>query len=262
MDINVNRHTFSNDELSISYLEYKPNNSDSNSIPVVLLHGFSMNAKSNWYDSGWFTKLAKYNRHIIAIDARGHGESDKPYDSEFYPSNIMVGDSLQLLKSKGIAQADYIGFSMGARMATFAAIFAPDLVRNLVIGGLGIRIVTGLSNSQHIADALLADSLAEVKDIIPRRFRRIAMAQDNDLKALAHCILSSRQKITPEQLAELKSQTLIIAGDADDIAGSVYELAQLIPNASAKVITDVTHFNAIFSAPFQDACIEFVCADK
>lgn len=251
------RHSFHHDGLSISYIEYKPKTA--NGIPVVLLHGFSMHAESNWLDSGWFAKLAKHNRHVIAIDARGHGHSDKVYNSEVYPSNVMVGDSLHLLKAKGISQADYIGFSMGARMATFAAIFAPNLVRNLVIGGLGINLVKGLSNSQVIADALLADNLRDVDGVIARRFRRIAETQGNDLTALAYCILSSRQKINASDLANLQCNTLVIAGYNDSIAGNVTELAALIPNATAKVIPEVTHFNAIFSDEFQDSCIDFVC---
>lgn len=253
----VQRHSFIHDGLTISYLEYKP--ATANNIPVILLHGFSMHAQSNWLDSGWFDKLAKQNRHVIAIDARGHGQSAKPYNNEAYPANLMVTDSLSLLTSKGISQADYIGFSMGARMATFAAIFAPQLVRNLVIGGLGISLVKGLSNSQVIADTLLADNLREVDGVIPRRFRRIAETQGNDLKALAHCILSSRQQISVEQLANLQCKTLVIAGEKDNIAGSVSELAELIPHSSAKIIPELTHFNAIFADSFQDACIDFVC---
>lgn len=258
----VKRHFFNNDGLKISYLEYKPEHKHDSGIPVVLLHGFSMHADSNWLESGWFSKLAKYNRHVIAVDARGHGESEKVYSNEVYPSNIMIGDSLSLLHSKGIAQADYIGFSMGARMATFAAIFEPALVRNLVIGGLGIRIVTGLSNSQVIADALLADKLSDVEGVIPRRFRRIAETQGNDLTALAHCILSSRQQIKESDLAQLQSNTLVIAGDNDKISGDVNELVALIPNAKAKIIPNLTHFNAIFADAFQDACIEFVCKNN
>ncbi len=259
--MNINRHYFHNEGLSLSYLEHLPAQVE-DSCPVILLHGFSMNAESNWLEGGWIEKLAAKNRHVIALDARGHGESDKPYDSSYYPANLMVHDSLRLLELKGLAQADFIGFSMGARMATFAALQQPQQVRKLVIGGMGINLVKGLTNSQAIADALLAEDLRSVEGTIPRRFRRIAERQGCDLTALAYCILSSRQQIVPEALVNITAKSLTIAGENDVIAGSVEELKALIPQSTATIIPEINHFNAIYNEPFQTACIDFVCSQK
>jgi pimeloyl-ACP methyl ester carboxylesterase len=50
--------------------------------PVVLLHGYTSNAET-WIRNGVFTELAK-RYHVIALDCRGHGKSDKPHDPGQY----------------------------------------------------------------------------------------------------------------------------------------------------------------------------------
>src|SRR4051812_467322 len=51
--------------------------------PVVLIHGFSGTAEGNWFSNGVAEALAK-NHRVIAIDCRGHGESEKPHDPTKY----------------------------------------------------------------------------------------------------------------------------------------------------------------------------------
>ena len=50
--------------------------------PILLIHGFASNARTNWVNPGWVDTLVKAGRRVIALDNRGHGASDKP------PSNI------------------------------------------------------------------------------------------------------------------------------------------------------------------------------
>jgi hypothetical protein len=42
--------------------------------PVILIHGLTSSAVSNWFNPGIAQKLAKTNR-VIAIDMRGHGDT-------------------------------------------------------------------------------------------------------------------------------------------------------------------------------------------
>ncbi len=52
--------------------------------PVFLHHGFIANGTLNWVRPGIVASLTDAGRQVIAIDARGHGDSDKPHDSAFY----------------------------------------------------------------------------------------------------------------------------------------------------------------------------------
>ena len=49
--------------------------------PVVLLHGYASNA-TTWIRNGVFPGLAK-RYHVIALDCRGHGASDKPHEVNY-----------------------------------------------------------------------------------------------------------------------------------------------------------------------------------
>ncbi len=256
--LNCNRYYFSNNNLTLSYLD---NDALSDDIPVVMLHGFTASACGNWQATGWIEKLTLANRRVIALDARGHGRSDKLYNNSFYPSHLMIQDSIYLLEKLGFTQADFIGYSMGARMSAFAAINYPEKVRKLILGGMGENLKKGMSDPQPIIDALLADDLKQVKDIYARRFRRLAELGKNDLKALAHCIASSRQKIDADKLAKIQADTLILVGEDDEIAGNPYELQKDIENSQVAVIADCNHFNALSNADFCQAGINFILGD-
>ena len=79
--------------------------------PLVLQHGFSESVV-DWYETG-YVKALKPDYRLILIDARGHGDSDKPHDPEAYLLNRRVGDVTAVLDALDIATAVYWGYSMG-----------------------------------------------------------------------------------------------------------------------------------------------------
>ena len=62
------------DGVKIHYMELGGQGS-----PVILIHGYTANAEGKWFKSGLAQALAAKHR-VVAIDARGHGQSDKPHD--------------------------------------------------------------------------------------------------------------------------------------------------------------------------------------
>jgi pimeloyl-ACP methyl ester carboxylesterase len=170
---------FRNDQIEIAYLD------EGEGDPIVLIHGFASTAAINWVHPAWVTTLTKARRRVIALDNRGHGASSKPYDPAAYHSATMAGDVRALLDHLGIARADLMGYSMGARIAAYLALAHPDRVRSLILGGLGSRLVDGAGLPTSIADALEAPSLSAVSDAQGRVFRAFAEQTRSDLKALA-----------------------------------------------------------------------------
>ena len=61
--------------------------------PIVLVHGFASDRKQNWKDVGWYETLTGAGYRVVALDFRGHGESDRPHDDRFY-GDKMLGDVL------------------------------------------------------------------------------------------------------------------------------------------------------------------------
>ena len=172
----------------------------------------------------------------------------------------MAGDVLALLDHLGIARADVMGYSMGARIAAFCAVLAPARVRSVILGGLGIRLVEGVGLPESIAFALEASSLDEVDDLTGRTFRRFAEQTRSDLAALAACIRGSRQTLTREQVAGIAVPVLIAVGSHDDVAGSAAALAALVPGARALEIPGRDHMLAVGDRVFKTAVIDFLAA--
>ena len=207
----------------------------------MLVHGFASTARVNWVFPGWVVTLTEAGRRVIALDNRGHGASSKLYDPAAYHTTAMMGDVRALLDHLDIERADIMGYSMGARIAAFLAVYHPERVRSLMLGGLGIRLVQGVGLPESIAEAMEAPSLAAVRDRTGRVFRSFAEQTRSDLRALAACIRGSRQTLSREQVAGIRVPTLVAVGTKDDVAGSAEELAALIPGARALDIPGRDH---------------------
>jgi pimeloyl-ACP methyl ester carboxylesterase len=226
--------------------------------PIVLVHGFASNKETNWVHPGWVSTLTRAGRRVIALDNRGHGASTKLYDPAAYHSDMMADDVVALLDHLGIARADVMGYSMGARIAAFCAVRTPARVRSAILGGLGIHLVEGVGLPESIAFALEASSLDEVDDQTGRTFRRFADQTRSDLAALAACIRGSRQTLSREQVAEITVPVLIAVGTHDDVAGSASALAALIPGARALEIPGRDHMLAVGDRVFKTAVLDFL----
>ena len=226
--------------------------------PILLIHGFASNSRTNWVDTGWVAKLAGDGRRVIVIDNRGHGKSDKPHDMAVYEAPMMAADARRLLDHLEIDQADIMGYSMGSRITAFLALANPERVRSMIFGGLGIGMVKGVGNSGPIADALEAPEREQVVDPVGRAFRAFAEATGSDLLALAACIRSARRRISADDLARIDIPTLVAVGTKDEIAGSPQELATLIPGARALDIHGRDHMRAVGDKAYKEGVLDFL----
>jgi pimeloyl-ACP methyl ester carboxylesterase len=244
--------TFNSDGIEIAYLD------EGEGDPILLIHGFASNASVNWVDPGWVRLLVRDGRRVIAIDNRGHGRSAKLYDPQQYGAPAMAEDARRLLDHLGIARADVMGYSMGARITAFLAIAHPGRVRSVVFGGLGANMVRPMAGTGPIAAALLAPTIDDVSNATARTFRAFAESTRSDLKALATCIRSSREPITPQALQQLRCPVLVAVGSDDVIGGSAVELARIIPGAEALVIEGRDHMKAVGDRQFKDGVLAFL----
>ena len=226
--------------------------------PIVLVHGFGSSKQVNWVQPSWLTTLKGAGRRVIAFDNRGHGQSTKLYDPAEYHTTKMAEDVRALLDHLEVPRADVMGYSMGARIAAFLALAHPDRVRSMVLGGLGSHLIDGVGLPESIAEALEAPSLDDVADPQGRMFRAFADQTKSDRRALAACIRGSRQVLSREQAASIKTPTLIAIGTKDPIAGSAEELAAVMPNARALPIPDRDHMLAVGDKVFKAGVLQFL----
>jgi pimeloyl-ACP methyl ester carboxylesterase len=100
--------------------------------PVLLIPGLGASIQSNW---SVINKLSN-TFQVIAMDNRGHGQSDKPHDPISYGMNL-VEDSIRLLDHLKIQKAHVEGYSMGGAIVMAMLAFHPERLRTAVIGGAG-----------------------------------------------------------------------------------------------------------------------------
>jgi pimeloyl-ACP methyl ester carboxylesterase len=244
--------SFHNGSVEIAYLD------EGEGDPIVLVHGFASTKNVNWVYPGWVSVLVKAGRRVIALDNRGHGESAKLYDPEFYHIGTMAGDVRALMDHLGVARADMMGYSMGGRITAYLGQRNPERLRSAILGGIGMGLIEGGGPGENVAAALEADSLADVTDPVGRTFRAFADQTRSDRRALAACLRGSRRLMTRDEAAAITVPTLIAVGTTDEIAGSAQRLAEVIPHSEVLDIPNRDHMRAVGDRIYKEGVLDFL----
>jgi pimeloyl-ACP methyl ester carboxylesterase len=248
---------FSSNGVDIAFIDVAPLGPDLGE-PILLIHGFASNHRMNWTNPRWVETLTRAGRRVLAFDNRGHGQSQKLHAAADYHLDLMTRDAANLLAHLGVERADVMGYSMGARIASFLALAEPSLVRSLVLGGLGDRLVRDGGLPEAIAEALEAPSLDSLVDPTQRLFRAFADQTKSDRAALAACVRGSRRSLTPEEAARLTQPTLVAVGDRDTLAGDPAKLVALLPRAELIAVPGRDHNLAVGDKAFKAAALDFL----
>jgi pimeloyl-ACP methyl ester carboxylesterase len=224
--------------------------------PTVLVHGFCSNFQVNWVGSRWVETLSRAGRHVIGLDNRGHGRSEKPHDPAAYGPH-MVQDVVNLLDHLALDKVDYIGYSMGSQIGLRLLVAHPGRVRRAVTGGIGMNVTTPWSAGEAVARRLRGDEAEQSPTAL--LFHNFALAvPGNDLEALACCITSPNTPLAREQLAAIETPVLVAVGGADPIARDARGLAELLPNSEYFEVPGRDHTTAVPSRAIKERAIEFL----
>lgn len=211
-------------------------NDQGSGAPVVLLHGYAMN-QANTARTGLVERLVTAGYRVLAVDARGHGQSGKPHAPSAYGAE-MARDVVRLLDHLKLAQAHLVGYSMGAIVANKVRELYPERLKSVVLGGAGWQkegdyALADLKGSD-IAEAL--ERTGSFEEML-RRFsakqvppptneeigaRNLRMVEGNDLKALAAVMRAWDGSTVPERnLRQNSVPTRAIFGALDPLKAKV-----------------------------------------
>lgn len=126
---------------------------------IILLHGYS----DSWQSFSGVMPLLPPQFRVIALDARGHGESERP--AAGYRIEDMADDVLLFMDALKIPSAMIVGHSMGSFVAQAIADRAPARVTSLVL------MAGGPALDNPIVRALCA-TIAGFSDPVDRDFVR------------------------------------------------------------------------------------------
>ena len=248
------------DGLKIRYYTY----GDENKAPMLLVHGWGADARSNWQESGWLDVLAPH-RWLIALDVRGHGESDKPHEHAPYGYAQMSADVLAVMDELGIDQADYMGYSMGAFMGAYLLGHRSQRFRSMVLGGIGDESETSAAQGAAIAAALREPDRSSIAEGYGKAVRRYVESQSHyDLQALAF----SAEQMWPEGyplevggagLARASTRVLVVNGAEDrPYVDTADAFVAVLPHARHVRIEGTDHMTTVADARFKTAVSEFL----
>ena len=244
--------SFGSDGIRIHYTD------DGAGPPVVLVHGLTSSAERNWRRPGVIDALVAAGRRVIAIDCRGHGESDKPHDPAAYAGTRMGDDVVALMDHLGIETADLAGYSMGGMIAASLLARRPERFRRVIIAGVGDWLL-------RAGDGQLRGVQAPRHGGPVRRavggwlMRRIARSMGNDPDALAAIAKAPRQPLGVTKLARVSIPVLLLVGRSDRSAGTPAHLAAAIPGARIEKVPG-SHITAVIDPAFRRAMVEFLTA--
>jgi pimeloyl-ACP methyl ester carboxylesterase len=222
--------------------------------PVLLVHGFASDYRLNWVGTRWQETLTGAGYRVVGLDCRGHGASDKPHDPAAYALETMATDVRRLLDHVGIKVADYIGYSMGARIGVQAMLDLPERLRRVVVGGIG------WGGAYHAAAEIARAMRGEPTDsAVAKTFYDFAAARpSNDLEALAACILGPQPEPDAARLHSITIPVLVVVGDKDDIVDEVDKLVESIPTARLVTVAGRNHMSAVPAREFKQAALDFL----
>jgi pimeloyl-ACP methyl ester carboxylesterase len=227
--------------------------------PIVLIHGFAASRKITWANTGWYQTLGRAGYRVIALDCRGHGESEKPHEPADYDEGRMAADVMAILATLRVAAADVMGYSMGGALAIRLMHDAPGRVRRAVLAGVGeTYFQKSDARSETIAQGLLARDPDTVTDPAAKEFRTFAVRAGNDLVALAACMRRPRHVFAPDALRGLAQPVLVVCGEMDDMSGRPEPLAKGFANGRAFVVPGRNHHMTVGDRAFKDEVTRFL----
>ncbi len=239
--------------------------------PVILIHGYAASIAANWGQPGVIKGLAESYR-VIALDNRGHGQSDKPHDVASY-GNKMVDDVIRLMDHMKIKKAHIVGYSMGGFMTEALLTEHPKRVITATLGGAGWSDPKDQTQANMLNQ--LADSLEQGKGIGPLLValnpvgappptpQAIEMTSKmflsaNDPLALAAVARAHMPPASEAKIRANKVPTLALIGELDPLKAGVDQLKIMMPKLTVVVIPGANHLTAFANPLFLSSLKSFL----
>jgi pimeloyl-ACP methyl ester carboxylesterase len=247
---------------------------------ILMLHGGGQN-RFSWKNTGQI--LADEGFHVVAMDSRGHGDSDRAPNAN-YTVDTLCADTLAVLDQIG-RPVILIGASMGGMTGMLVAdVAGPEKVTKLVLvdvvprydkdGSARIRDfmasgVNGFETLEEAADAVAAYLPYRTKPRSPEGLKKNLRLRDGRwywhwdpafLTAPDDDRFVRMQKLE-QSVVNLTIPILLIRGKLSDVVSpeGVKDFLAKVPNAEFVELSDAGHTAAgDDNDAFSDAVVQFV----
>jgi pimeloyl-ACP methyl ester carboxylesterase len=197
---------------------------------ALVLHHATFGSGADFADLGYVDTL-KDDRQLIVLDARGHGESDKPHDPTAYELALRTLDVLTVLDDLSIHRSDYFGYSLGGWIGYGLAKRAPNRFNSFILGGAhpyaeNMRYFRNLMPRDPSKFAAVMDQLFGGR-LPPEMLSRFLANDPDALQAL-----TQDREPNADVLPPMTMPCLLFVGELDPRLAKVTECASELPNAT------------------------------
>lgn len=242
--------------------------------PVLLMHGLGSRLEF-WEAAGILSELEAAEFRVIAYDARGHGESEKPYDDAQFGRED-VEDAKRLLDHLSVDRAHVVGYSRGSGIAARLLAYYPHRVRKVVLGGWAVgNPIETLSRSDCLetSDLLrrgefpapIVRAVSPPAAPLPSTEEQTLFLQrltsENDMRALAAAFRADCDagSISSAALRATGAPILAIVGEDDGFLPALEAMqAEMEDDLRVLIIEGADHFTAPRDAAFVTGLVEFL----
>ena len=225
--------------------------------PLLLLHPLALSGEIWRPVAEWF---AARGRRVLAMDARGHGESD--WDGAPFTVEDMADDVAAVVEALDTGPVDLLGMSMGGSTAVAVATGHPERIGRLVLadatscyGPDRVEVWEERARTAEqkprteLIDFQLSRWFSErFRESDPEACRRVVdvfLAADSAAHAAACRALGSFDQ--SDRLGEVRAPTLVLVGDEDYATPPAMAevLAEGIPGARLQVLAATRHLSLV-----------------
>ena len=214
---------------------------------VIMLHGLT----DSWFSFSRVLPLLPRELRVIALDQRGHGESEVPASG--YSIDHLASDVVQLMDGLRIASATIVGHSLGSFVARRIAERSASRVSRLVLIASACMARNAALRDLSLADDRITDP---VDDVFVREFQLGTVCRQVPSGFMARVIDDSRRvpsRVWKGALAGMMDYvpsafpigcpTLIVGGDHDAVFSTAEQeaLVRLIPSAEIRIEPGIGH---------------------
>ena len=245
----MHKYFTTSDGLKIHYME------QGSGSPVVLVHGYTGSAEGNWFSNGVADALVGKHR-VIAIDVRGHGQSDKPHEAARYGDRLW-SDVIELMNHLDIEKAHIHGYSMGGMITTQLLAHHPGRFVTAAYGGSGVR-----ETDPEWLDKVPADKEGtDPQEAEARSTLQGSPSRDDEaLVAIRESFGGALR--SPIDLTSISIPVLGINGEFDSPIAKTHRMKRELKNFRSVVLPGKSHLTAIMAGyipkEYITALVEFI----
>jgi pimeloyl-ACP methyl ester carboxylesterase len=217
---------------------------ETGAIPIILHHGMAQWGE-DWAKAGWLDAFG--NRAVYALDALGHGRSDRPTDRAAYSMENRAATVLKLADTERIDRFVFFGFSMGGRVGFELTASSSSRVERLVVGGMhGLEPAIDRQNLERRIAVLRSDKWRMVERAVGAR---AGDGRNNDQGALAlstEAVLDWRG--AESRLPGFNLPVLVYCGQQDSILEYAKSTADLLSNCTFTELRGIGHAASFYTS--------------